>query len=115
VKRLLLLLCLAVFGCGTHVSRNPDPVEVEGRVTLKSKPLTGVTVNLQPTGSGAQASLPVKNGKFKGSVTPGTYTYYLSEGTSAADFKAIPEKYREGSMDRQVEITAAQSLTLTLD
>ena len=60
--------------------------------------------------------MPVKGGAFRGSITPGKYTYYISEvsGKTTA-FASIPEKYREGSLDRQIEIETGKSLDLTLD
>ncbi|MCI0376870.1 MAG: hypothetical protein L0215_04640 [Gemmataceae bacterium] len=112
---LFLLASLSLLGCGAHSGKNPDPVEVEGRVTLKSKPVSGVTLQLQPTGTGTQASLPLKDGTFRGSVTPGKYTYYVSEGSNTAAFQVIPEKYRAGALDRQIHIGAGSKLDLTLD
>jgi hypothetical protein len=53
------------------------------------------------------ANLPITNGKVKGSVTPGKYTYYVSAADSETAFGAIPEKHREGSMDRQIDIKSA--------
>ena len=104
MKHSILLVCLTFLGCSHNPGKNPDPIEVQGKVTLNSKPVSGVTFNFQPTGTGTQAALPVKDGTFKGSVTPGKYTYYVTEGASAANFNAIPQKYREGSLERQIDI-----------
>jgi hypothetical protein len=102
-------------GCSVDPGKNPDMVEVQGKVTVNSKPLTGVTVNFQPTGVGTQATMPVKDGSFKGSITPGKYTYYVTEGSNTASYKSVPSKYREGSLDRQIDIGAGQTLDLKLD
>lgn len=116
-KALLLpVLVLVAFGCGKIVpDANPEAVEVTGRVTQGGKAISDVTLTLQPTGTGTQATLPVKDGNVKGTVTPGKYTYYITEGAKAAAYKSIPEGYRAGSMDRQIEIKAGTTLDIKLD
>jgi hypothetical protein len=116
MRKLIPLLGLALLiGCGINPGTNPDQVDITGRVTLPGgKAVTNVTFNLQPTGTGTQAFYPVKNGEFKGKATPGKYTYFISEGASAAAFKTIPAKYRAGSMDRQIDV-AAGALTINLE
>ncbi|CAN5391459.1 hypothetical protein BH10PLA2_BH10PLA2_32810 [soil metagenome] len=101
-----LLLGLVLTGCSGYINpgKNPDPVQISGTVTSNGKNLSDLVLNFQPTGSGVQAVFPVKDGKYSGTVTPGTYTYYLSEGRSAAAFKAVPQSWRAGSMDRQQAI-----------
>jgi len=117
MRKLLPLAIIALAGCQTNPSPNPDPVEVSGKVTLPGgKSVSGVVLNLQPTGTGGQAMLPVKNGAFKGSVMPGRYTYYITEDSKyPAAFAVIPERYRAGSMDRQVDIAAGATLNITLE
>lgn len=112
-----LLLGLLLAGCGyKDPGKNPEPVEVSGRLTKGGRPVSDVVLNLQPTGNGTQATLAVKGGDFRGSITPGKYTYYISEASGkAAAFASIPDKYREGSLDRQLEIEQGKSLDLTLD
>jgi hypothetical protein len=102
-----LLLGLVFTGCSGYINpgKNPDPVQISGTVTANGKNVSDVVLNFQPTESGVQAVFPVKNGKYSGSVTPGTYTYYLSEGRSPAAFKSIPESWRAGSMSRQQAIS----------
>lgn len=110
----LALACLA--GCSSNPGKNPEPVEITGRVTLPGgKAVDDVTFNLQPTGPGGQAALPVTNGEFKGTVMPGRYTYYLSEGKRAASLQAVPQKYRTGSMDRQITVAAGAKLEVSLE
>lgn len=115
MRTLVLLAGLLVVGCGVNPGKNPDPVEISGKVTRGGRPITDVVLNLQPTGSGTQAMYPVVNGEFKGKATPGKYTYYFSQGRNPANFRGIPEKYQSGAMDRQVDISAGASLTLTID
>lgn len=117
MRLLLPLLAVVLTGCGKMMpDANPDPVEVAGRVTLNGKGVSDVTLTLQVTGgTGAMATLPVKNGDAKGSVVPGKYTYFIAEGTNAAAFQKIPNKYRAGAMDRQIEIAAGTTLHITLD
>lgn len=120
MRKLMPLIGLALVGCGgIDPGKNSDPVEISGRITLAGgQPVSDVTLNLQPTGTGTQATLPVKNGEFKGTVTPGKYTYYFSEGPKGvkpAGFQVIPEKYRAGAMDRQIEIKAGSPLVLNLE
>jgi hypothetical protein len=112
-----LLVLLLIAGCGyKDPGKNPEPVEVSGHITKGGKPVSDVVLNFQSTGEGTQAAMPVKGGDFRGTITPGKYTYYISEvGGKAKAFAAIPEKYRAGAMDRQIEIESGKSLDLTLD
>jgi hypothetical protein len=112
------LIGLVLVGCSTNPGKNPDPVEVSGKVTSSGgKPVTDVVLNLQPVGIGGHATATVKNGEFKAAVIPGKYTYFFAEGSKAppAAFRAIPEKYRAGAMDRQIEIKAGTVLDLKLE
>lgn len=115
MRWLFALIPCAIFGCGYNPGVNPDAVDVEARVTLAGKSVNDVNLNLQPTGTGTQAVIPVKNGVAKGPVTPGKYTYYLSEGKKAASFASVPEKYRAGLLDRQIEIKSAGSIEFVFD
>jgi hypothetical protein len=112
MRQSIVILLFVLAGCGTRVVKNPDPIEISGKVQLAGgRPVTAVVFNLQPTAGGSQAVIPLKNGEFKATVTPGRYTYYITEG-SAKDpqakesYSAIPAKFREGAMDRQIEIAA---------
>jgi hypothetical protein len=113
MRRFAFLLLLLPLGCGSvNPGKTGDPVEIEGRVAIKGQAVDGLTFNLQPTGDGTPMTLPVKKGAVKGTVTPGKYTYFLSEGPARSAFAAVPAKYRAGSMDRQIEIKAAGSVEL---
>ncbi len=110
-------LCALLFcGCGVHPGTNPDPIQIVGSVLHNGKPISDVVLNLQATGAGVQATLPIRNGTFQGNIVPGRYTFFISEGTSAGAFKAIPPKYHQGSLDRQFDIDGkTNALTLTLE
>ena len=113
----MFLVLSFLAGCGyENPGKQGEPLEITGRVTKGGKAVTDVVLNFQATGEGRQASMPLKNGEFKGSMTPGKYTYFFSEmdGKSKA-FVGIPEKYRQGSLDRQIEIGQIKTLDLTLD
>ena len=101
------LFMLLPLGCSVNPGKNPDPVDVEGNVSIAGKALSTGTLSLQPTAKGSQAALVVTNGKVRGTITPGKYTYYITAAATEAELEAIPEKYRAGSMDRQIEIKAA--------
>ncbi len=116
MRILCAVLVLASLGCGgVSVAPFSDPVDVTGKVTMSGKPLTDVKLNFQPTGDGLPAVVDVKGGAFTAKLTPGKYTYYMTPGKKEAAFKAIPEKYLAGSMDRQHEIAAGTTLELLLD
>jgi hypothetical protein len=115
MRRFIPLLAVVLIGCGVNPGVNPEPVDISGRVTLAGRPVSDVTFNLQATGAGTQAMYPVKAGEFRGKATPGRYTWYLSEGSNASAFRAIPGKYRQGAMDRQIDVGAGSALDLKLD
>lgn len=112
-----LVAVFLMVGCGKITpAKNPDMVDVSGTVMMGGKPLSGVILNLQPTGTGTQAAFAVSDGKFKGSATPGKYTYYISEpGGKENILPSIPKKYHAGAMDRQVDVSSGSTLTITLD
>jgi hypothetical protein len=115
-RKLFSLLALVLIGCGdSSTAKNPDPVEITGKITASGKPVSNVFLNLQPTAGGGQAFAPVINGEVKITAMPGTYTYFVSEGKPADAFKLIPEKYHAGAMDRQIEIAQGTTLDLKLD
>ena len=119
MRKLMPLLGLVLVGCSVNVGKNDDPVEVTGKVAFATgKPVSDVTLNLQPVKGGGHAFATVKNGQFKAAVMPGTYTYFIAEGPKGsppAAFDAIPDKYRAGAMDRQVEIKSGAVLDLKLE
>ncbi len=93
-----------------------DPEEFSGTVTKGGQPITDVILKLQPIAKGGtEAAVPVTNGKYKATATPGLYTYYFEEGSSAATYEAtIPKEYRLGSLEREIEVTG-DDLDLTVD
>ena len=113
------ILCVAFMltsmGCGSAVIPTADPILVTGALTQSGKPVTGVKLNLQPTGNGLPAVVDVVDGEFSAEVVPGTYTYYVSPGKKANDFDAIPKDYHSGSMDRQFDVDDGTTLELEIE
>lgn len=109
---LIVLLC----GCGgINPGINPDPVEVTGKVTSGGRPVNDVTLVFHAIKGGVQASVLVRQGQFTRAVVPGTYTYYFTKGASPAGLTSVPEKYRAGDMERQLQITNGCTLDLLLN
>jgi hypothetical protein len=104
---------LALTGCGAAAPTEPD-VEVMATVTQGGKPVSDVVINFQPTGLGLPKIVPVKDGTFLTTMTPGTYAYYFTPGKAKAAFDAIPEKYRAASLERQIDVNG-EALVLALD
>jgi hypothetical protein len=115
----LLLLLLTLVGCGgANATPFDEPVTITGKLTLGGKPVNDVSINLQPTGPGLPATLPVTNGSFEASITPGTYTWYVSKGASKTAEKSlsqIPAAYQQGSLDRQLEVSDAGPLEFAMN
>lgn len=104
-----------LLGCGPEIVQNPNPVEVTFQVAMGESPLDGVVLNLQPIGNGLQCQAPVAKGEAKTMVTPGSYTYFFTEGKSEAAFKKIPEAFQKGSLDRKIEIDASKAIQLSVN
>lgn len=106
----LLIALSALTGCGGDVPASGEEVDVSGKVSAPAgKPLTGFVLHFQPTGGKARmAQFPLPaDGTFSGKMMAGSYTYYLAPGKGAATeqaLEAFPEAYRQGSLDRQVEV-----------
>ena len=117
VTRLLLLSCVlvAMAGCGTPVETVQAPIPVTINVTVDGKPINDVQLTLQPMVNGAQAVGTVLKGEFKAEVIPGVYTYYIDSGKSAADLAKIPDAFRMGSKDRQLELTEAGTFDVSIN
>ena len=107
-------------GCGNITpSMNPSPISVSGSVMQGNQPVGDVVLNLQPTGPGA---LPVvivlKNGQFEADVNPGSYTWFLSEGSEKSSkkaFESVAESFRAGSLERQIEVSPGSKIELKLN
>jgi hypothetical protein len=113
---LLLCCCLgSLIGCGPSITKVDEPVEISVSVTTKGKPLENVVLTLQPIVDGGQADLPLKGGKAKATVIPGSYTYYVERGKSEADLAKIPQAFRTGSMERTIDIKQPGIFDLKLD
>lgn len=115
MRLLSCVLLTLVVGCGASVTPTSLPVDISGEIKASGKPVSGVKLNLQPTGDGLPAVIDVKDGKFTAQVIPGKYTYFISAGKDAAALKKIKEKYQSGSADRQYDVASGTQLTLSLD
>jgi hypothetical protein len=111
----VLTAAALLVGCGPDVSTNPAPVEVVFNVKRAGNPLSDLTFNLQPIAAGAQSEGMIEKGVAKLFVVPGTYTYYVSGGKSAAALNSIPETLQNGSMDRKLEIISASTIDIALN
>ena len=116
---LFILSISSVFlsGCGdSGTAPNPEPTAVTGTVLQNGQPVSAVVLNFQPTGPGAlPAAIPLKEGKFDAQISPGRYTWYVSEGADADSkkaFAAISEEFHAGSLDRQIDVKPATALQL---
>lgn len=116
VVAIVLFVSGLCIGCGgPSVTTNPTPVEVTFQVKRGGRPVDDVNLNLQPTVSGTEASGEVNDGVASLTVTPGTYTYFVSQGKSSRAYDDIPEPFRSGAMDRTLVIERATSVEIALD
>jgi len=119
-RRLMISACLALTaflaGCGGKTPDASTEVEATGTVTNASgAPVKDVELQFQATGgTGRQATFTLKaDGKFAGTMTAGKYTYFFNElQGKAAAYGAIPQAFRQGSMDRQIEVTAGKPIDI---
>ena len=111
----LLLLC--VTGCSQNISvgTNPEPVNITINVTQGGAPVDGLKFNFQPVGDGLPAVLDIKAGAASGPVTPGSYTWFISGSEKDLADKKIADQFREGSMDRKVDVSAGATIEAKLD
>jgi len=118
MSRCAVFLLIVLAGCNSaKVVPNPDPVEVTIHVSHAGDPVSDVNLNLQPTGAGLPAVVTVKDGELKAKVTPGKYTWYVTQASADSDgqkFAATPAAYHAGSMTRQIEV-APSGGTLHID
>lgn len=113
---ILVFSVLVLSGCGeTDPGTNPAPKLTTFSVTMSGQPVDDVRLNLQPIAAGLPAVVEIKEGRGEFDVTPGEYTYFVSAGKSDASFSKVPEKYREGAMDRTVKVAGGEQLELKLD
>lgn len=111
-----LTLSAVLTGCGGTTPQASTEVQASGAVTTGSgAPVKDVELQFQATGgTGRQATFPLKaDGKFAGTMTAGQYTYFFNElPGKAAAFAAIPAAFRQGSMDRQIEVKDGQPIDI---
>lgn len=114
---LVSLTLSSLTGCGGPTITKPsEPVQVTFKVSSGGKPVNNVTVTLQPIAAGGrQADVPISKGEGSATVTPGTYTYFVEKAKSEADLEKIPAAFRQGAMDRKIEITQAGTQELQLN
>lgn len=115
MRRIGAMVFLCCFGCGAQVAQVAERVTISGEVVMEGKPVTGVMLNLQPTGDGMPAVIKVSEGTFEAEVVPGMYSFFLSAGKNAKLFKKIPEEYLSASMDRQYDVADGTTLDLVID
>lgn len=102
---LLALVILVCIGCSGSPGMRAERVEKNGTLTLKGAPLTDVVINLQPTVVECfAAAATVTDGKFKITVIPGRYCYFITQGKLPASYKAVPEEYREPTLELRDEL-----------
>lgn len=103
-------ITIPLIGCGGVVPDSGESVQVNGRVVGPAgKSINGFNVFFQPTGGKAQqVQFQLgQDGGFSGQMVTGSYTYYLVPGKGNATEKVLdtfPETYRQGSLDRQIEV-----------
>lgn len=102
-------------GCGVAVTPNPEPVDIKGTLSLDGKPISDVKINFQPTEIGLPAVVPVNEGKFEWKLTPGKYTWYITQGSSEKTLEGISVEFLEGSMARIIDVKAGQELNFSMD
>ena len=111
-------LLLSLVGCGgVTVNKNPQQTEVTFNVSTKSQPVDDVKLVLLAVDDkgGGQAEGVVAKGKAKLTVYPGKYTYYVEAGKTDTSFAKIPPAYRQGAMDRTIEVQGGSDIELKLD
>ena len=119
MRQSFFLLLLAAAGCGVQVGKTLEPVDISGSVTVGDKPVSNVILNFQPTGAGTlPVMIPIKDGKFETTASPGRYAWYFEEtkdGKNAKEFEAIPVEYRAADLDRQIDVSAGAELEFAIE
>ncbi|MDP1563512.1 MAG: hypothetical protein Q8M16_19195 [Pirellulaceae bacterium] len=108
-------LLLLLPGCGVTVEPNAAAVDVKFNVSRGGKAVNDLKLNLQALAKGAGAVGDIKNGVATIHVFPGTYTYYVTAGSTEATLTGIPESMQSGSMDRKIEIVDGSPIDVKLD
>ena len=115
----MLALVLVVGGCGVNTGKTFEPVEISGTVTHGDNPVSDVILIFQPTGAGTlPVVIPIKDGKFQTTASPGRYAWFIDEtkdGKNLKAFEAIPAEYRAADLDRQIDVTANAELEFVIE
>jgi hypothetical protein len=117
-RRMMIAACLtlSLVGCGGRTPDSSTEVDATGTVTNASgAPVKDVEIQFQSTGGTArQATFKLgADGKFAGKMTAGKYSYFFNElPGKAAAFAGIPQAFRQGSMDRQIEVSAGKPIEI---
>ncbi len=111
IAMIMLLIC----GCGVSVTPNPDPVDFKGSLSLNGEPAKDLKLNFQPVETGLPAVVPVKDGVFEAKLTPGKYTWYVTQGASEKTLEGISTEFLEGSMARIIDIQPGTELKFVMD
>jgi hypothetical protein len=113
---------LLVFtGCGYDPGLRNEGSEFKGKLTdAAGKPISGVSVVLQPTIPGALPSggKVEKDGSFKGKAVPGDYIFSIApvseNAKSMAFLKGINKKYLSPDAANKVTIAAGGTVEIKL-
>lgn len=109
------LAAITCLGCGPRIIAKAEPVDVTLRVSMAGQPVDNVSLTLQPLDNGGQAESKVMRGEWKGSVIPGSYTFYIDKGKTEADLNKVPESFRIGSRDRKLDIRESGTYEVQLN
>lgn len=119
MRQLFVFMSLAVCGCGQHIGKTHEPVEISGIVTVNEVPVSDVVLNLQPTGAGTlPVVIPIKDGRFKSTASPGRYAWFFEASRAEKDSRAIeviPDEYRSADMERQIDVVDGSELEFVID
>lgn len=118
----LSIASLLVFtGCGYDPGVRKEGSEFKGKLTdATGKPISGVSVVLQPTVPGALPSggKVEKDGSFKGKAVPGDYIFSIApvseNAKSMAFLKGINKKYLSPDAANKVTITEGGTVDIKL-
>lgn len=107
-SRLLMISFAAIaLGCKSDPPALPQPLDIDGTVTLNGKPVGNVRLVLNAGSEGVSTGNAEvsADGKFTAKLRPGKYLYVVEQiSGKSAPFKAIPEKYHSVNGEHMVEV-----------